>query len=142
LFGDALFLDLESTIEIANIKGDLTENEKTDLVRCVEMINLATFAFHVFYGMETDTCLSAFFRTFAPFFDEYSPEEMNIYTILRKTLFRQRVNASNNIDKEISSIIDITFPAENFTTCYFRADAPHNKKTIEKLLEIRNEVDS
>jgi hypothetical protein len=140
LLGDALFLYLASINEITDSEGKLTENEKIEVERYVEMINLATFAFHVFYAMEIETCLSAFFRTFAPLINDYCSAERNMYTILRMALFRQRIIASNNIELEIGSIIDKTFPSKDFTTYYFRTDAPYNEKTIEWLLELRNEV--
>jgi hypothetical protein len=48
LLGNTLSLDNTSSIEIANSQDNLIRDEKFNFERCIEMLNCATFAFHVF----------------------------------------------------------------------------------------------
>lgn len=141
-FGEALFLDPKSIIELISSEHDLSEGQTSELERSVEMINLATFAYHVFYAREIQTCLCAFFRTFKPLLDVYGPIEIDMYNILRMALFRQRFNASDNIGDDIEDIIDRTFPAEDskYFGLYYLPDDYHQNDTIKWLMDLREKV--
>ncbi|KAI7898045.1 uncharacterized protein BX663DRAFT_274298 [Cokeromyces recurvatus] len=125
VFGDSLFLDPGTVVEVAVDEQSTSESEKFKIEKLVETINLASFAYNIYMGSEIKTCTNSFFRTVACFSDEFTQMDLSLYFLLKFAILRHRLDVSLDPESEIYKFLEELFP-HDISKLYIIPNKPGN----------------